>query len=358
MRKGTTIDHNLATQQLTRWFGKKMLRERDIKVVDLEVPGATGFSSDTLMFNLKWKEDGKNNCKKLVARLKPTGDCNVFPSYDISLQFNVMRILSQTDVPVPRMLFFEEDTSVLGVEFYVMEFVDGRTPADNPPYNMEGWLLTLSPSQCADLWWNGLENMASIHRLDWKELGFDFLDQAKPGQSHIEQHLAYYDDFFAWGMKGQEHPVCASALAWLHENRPGEYEPVSLCWGDARIGNMIFDNQTCVAVVDWEMACVGNPEEDLAWWIWMDSCYSEGLDVPRLEGFPGRDETIGRWQELTGFQVRHMAYYEIYAAFRYTLILGRVGLAMKHQGILPENSDFVTNNFASNLLEKMLCDVM
>ncbi len=354
MGKETDRDPDKTTRQLTGWLNKKLPEAQEILVQNLKAPEATGFSSDTLMFDLHISTNGKTEKKKLVARLKPTGDYNIFPIYDISQQFNVMRILSDTDIPVPDMMWLEEDESVLGVPFYVMEFVEGRIPTDMPPYHTDGWIPELSPLQRRDLWFNGLETMARIHTLDWQKLGLGFLDQTETGQTQIAQHLYYYDAFFSWGMMGKEHPVCAKALAWLHAHQPEGPEPVFLCWGDSRIANMIFQDQKCMAVIDWEMVRLGNPEEDLAWWIWMDRCFSDGLGTPRLEGFPNRDETVDRWEKLTGFRVKHLEYYELWAAFRFSLMMARVGISMKHAGQLPEDSDFDINNFASNLLEKML----
>src|SRR5439155_21392253 len=88
---------------------------------------------------------------------------------------------------------------------------------------------------------------------------------------------------------------------------------IALCWGDARLGNQIFAGQTCVAVLDWEMAHLGDPVADLAWWIALDRCFSEGVGAPRLAGFPDRDATIARWEQLTGRRARHFEYYEIFA---------------------------------------------
>jgi len=69
----------------------------------------------------------------------------------------------------------------------------------------------------------------------------------------------------------------------------------------AMLGKMLaLDGGRPVAVLDFETATFGQPEEDLAWFLFLDRHHSEGHDVPRLEGFPSHDATVARWQELTG----------------------------------------------------------
>jgi aminoglycoside phosphotransferase (APT) family kinase protein len=129
---------------------------------------------------------------------------------------------------------------------------------------------------------------------------------------------------------------------------------VRLCWGDARIGNMIFDDFRCVAVLDWEMVTLGNPVKDLAWFLFLDHHHSGGIDAPRLEGFPHREETIERWEERTGLSARHVAYYETYAAFRFSVIMIRLAQQLQHYGFLPADATLEVDNIPSRLLARRL----
>jgi aminoglycoside phosphotransferase (APT) family kinase protein len=142
-------------------------------------------------------------------------------------------------------------------------------------------------------------------------------------------------------------------LSWLEEHRPPEGQ-ATLCWGDARIGNMVFDGARCVAVLDWEMATVADPEQDLGWWIFMDHHHSAGCGVPRLPGFPSREATIARWAELIGREPRNVSYYEVFAAFRFSVIMIRVAQQLVAAGLLAEDSTFETDNTATRLLASML----
>jgi aminoglycoside phosphotransferase (APT) family kinase protein len=254
-------------------------------------------------------------------------------------------------------MFWEEsDPSVLGAPFYVMQRVEGRIPTDNPPYHVGGWMTEIQPVQRAALWWSGLDVLARIHRLDWKGLGLAFLERSGPGATPLDRELAYYERYLDWAWKPERgpHPVCAPALEWLKARRPREPEPTVLCWGDARIGNMIFRDFRCAAVLDWEMAVLASPEMDLAWWLFLDHHHSAGLGAPRLPGFPEREESLARYEALTGHRPRHLDYYERFAAFRFSVIMIRLAQQMMEYGALPADSAFEVDNIPSRLLAGML----
>jgi aminoglycoside phosphotransferase (APT) family kinase protein len=288
-----------------------------------------------------------------VVRIKPTG-FQVFPEYDLSLQYRTLEILGRTDVPVPRVLWLEtQDTGVLGAPFYVMERVAGRIPTDQPPYHTGGWMTEVTPEERAAIWWNGLDALAKIHRLDWRALGFGFLERPALGATPFEQHLEYYRRYFAWAARGRPQPVAEAALAWLEGRRPREVEP-ALVWGDARIGNVIFDGTRPAAVLDWEMVTLGDPAQDLAWWLFLDSHHSDGLGVPRLPGFPSHAETIARWEAATGRSAADLHYFTVWAGFRFAVIMMRIAQQLVQYGMMPADSDFETHNTVTRMLAKLV----
>ncbi len=341
--------------QLERWLGAQMPPGAgEVELSELTGPPSTGFSNETLLFDCRFREHGRERTRGLVARVKAT-QFQVFPEYDVERQYRVMKILGErTDVPVPRVFGFEPDESVLGAPFFVMERIEGDVPGDNPPYHVVGWVTEIRPEERARLWWSGVEMLARVHRLDWRALGFGFLDTPGPGATPLDRQLGYYERFLGWAARGKPQPVVEGALRWLREHRPPGEAPVALSWGDSRLGNLMFRESRCVAVLDWEMATLASPVADLAWWLFFDRHHSEGCDVPRLPGFPSREETLARYRELTGFATDDLEYYELFAAFRFAVIMIRVGQQMIANGLLPPDSDFETNNTATNLLAKML----
>jgi len=188
--------------------------------------------------------------------------------------------------------------------------------------------------------------MGRFHRLDYKQLGFGHLQV--PGVTALQQQLAYWQDYLDWALEGDGHAICQAALDWLQSRQPVA-EPTVLCWGDARLGNIIFSESldSVAAVLDWEMAVLGNPVQDLAWFNYLDTTFAEGLGMPRLAGLPGYDETVAQWEEVAGFSARDYDYYLIFAGMRYALILSRIMLAT---GQVQE----VQGNFACQLLQKTM----
>jgi aminoglycoside phosphotransferase (APT) family kinase protein len=345
-------DLDLTRKQLEEWFRERLPEAEEIAVSGLAGPSDTGFSSETLLFELAYRQGGERRCEDLVARLEPTGFC-VFPSYDVALQYRVMKILGDTDVPVPRMRWLEEDAGRLGVPFYVMDRVWGRVPSDNPPMHTAGWVAELPPDEREALWWSGLDAMARVHGLDWEALGFGFLDEPERGATPLAQQLHYYDAYVDWGLDRSRYPGIDRALVWLRANAPAE-ESVALCWGDSRLANQIFDGLECVAVIDWEMVRLGDPVQDLAWWLASDRCFTEGIGAERLAGIPGRAATIDRWQAQTGRDACHFTYWEVLALLRFSVQMARIGLQMKHYEILPPDHTMDVDNLASQTLARAL----
>lgn len=340
-------------RKLQKWLTARLPQSSDLRISDLSSPSVTGFSSDTLLFDLERVESGRPKRDSLVIRLEPRG-FNVFPSYDVGLQFKIMKALASTDVPVPEMLWHEPDPAPLGARFYVMRRLDGWVPSDNPPYNTSGRLFEMTPDERAAVWWSGLEAMACVHYADWQHLGLDFLERTEPGTTPLERHLRYYEDYFEWSVADRKrYPIIQAGLDWLYRNAPKD-EPRRVCWGDSRISNMIFQNTKCVAVIDWEMASLGNPVQDLAWFCMLDCCFSEGLGIARLEGLPSYEATAQRWHELTGLPLEHLRYYEIFALVRFAAIMARVIRQMKHYEIMPADFEMDVDNLASVTLAKRL----
>jgi len=335
-------------QRLATWFSQR--KGTAVEVSDLKVPEATGMSNVTLLFDIHWQEDGERHSDACVGRLQPVIERPVFPAYDLGLQYRVMETLSdKTDIPAPTMLGLEQDAGVLGVPFYIMRKVEGRIPTDMPPYNMDGWMMhETTLAQRESLWNAGLDTMARFHQLDHEALGFGFMNQPELGDTPLRQQLAYWRNYHDWAMEGLRHEIGSAALDWLEANQPRD-EMTRLCWGDSRIGNIIFteDCAGVAAVLDWEMAVLGNPVQDLAWYCYIDSTFAEGLGMPRLEGLPSYESTVERWHAATGYPVDTFDYYTVFAGMRYGLILSRIMLAT------GQDSE-IQGNFACQLLQRTL----
>ena len=343
------------TAVFSSWLASQLGAGSDPAVVEINAPGANGFSNETILMTARWTEDGETADHRLVVRVHPTKH-TLFLDADFSLQYEVLKNLQgQPAVPVPTLRWYEEDSSVLGVPFFVMDHVEGRIPADNLPYTMEGWLLESTPEQQEALWWSGIEALAAIHTLDWRALGFEFLADPSHGAPGLEKNMAYYRQFLDWASGGRPQPTAEAVWEWLVANKPEEQGPVVLSWGDSRIGNIIWDDDYhAAAVIDWEMAALGQPELDLGWWLYFDRQFSEGLGVPRPVGFPSHEETVARYEQLIGRKVGDLFWYQIFAGWRFAVIMCRLSDLLVGSDLLPADSDMGTNNLATQFMAQLL----
>ena len=145
------------------------------------------------------------------------------------------------------------------------------------------------------------------------------------------------------------------AFTILSATVPAAATHPALCWGDSRIGNMIFgaDNRVA-AVLDWEMVTAGDPVQDLAWYLLLDRHHHEGFDVERLDGLPSRAASIARWEERSGYSAEHLDWYELLGACRYSAILTRVMLLLDSTGIIPGTAAMAYDHTGSQLLRRLL----
>jgi aminoglycoside phosphotransferase (APT) family kinase protein len=346
-------DPELTRTLLESWLRGRLPGAADIAVRDVQTPANNGFSAETLMFGASWREpDGSARDERLVAKVAPTG-FQIFPEPRFSEQFRLLQILAGTGIAVPPVHWHEPDESVLGAPFYVMSRIDGQVPADMPPYHQAGWLTVASPAEREQVWWSGVSVLAQVHALSVGALGLEFVDQTRYGPTGLQQRLAYYQHFLDWAYAGSV-PTVQAALDWLREHRPPERADPVLLWGDARIGNIIFSGGEVAAVLDWEMATLGQPEEDLAWFLLLDRHHSEGIGAARLAGFPDAAQTLQRYEQLTGRTLQDMAYYEVLSAAKFAVVMARIGQLFISYGLVPADNDFPYNNTATQLLAKIL----
>jgi aminoglycoside phosphotransferase (APT) family kinase protein len=354
MALSNQTDPQVAERQLTAFLANRLPGAQDVQVSNVEIPSASGLSTETILFDASWRQDGQAHAQRLVARVQPSGPA-VFPSYDLETEFRVIKALGDhTGVPVPKVLWHTDDESVLGAPFIVMERLDGRVPSDDPPFTATGWVLELSPGEQARLCDNALKVMTDIHAADWKALGLDFLDRRELGAAGLDQQLAYWENTFEWAADGDSNPTVEAAFEWVRENRPVEDEPLVLNWGDARIGNMLFaDDHSISGVLDWEMVSLASPEMELGWWLFLLRHHTEGIGAPLPPGFPDRDAVVARYEELTGHRVKHLDFYEAFAGLRLSILMHRAGSLMIGAGLLPPDAPMKLNNPATQLLAKL-----
>ncbi len=309
------VDVATLTKGLDDWLAQwDPARQAGSRVDHIERP-PSGWSSDILVTTVGPAIDVDGDGEplvELVVRLAPAPAVASFPADDFDLQAAVMRALEATGLPVPTVLVIENDSGWLGTPFLVMTRAPGRTVGDAPA--LDPWLSELPSVTQRRIQENYLDALANIHRVEWRAAGLEaLLRAAGPG---LDAELDWWSSYVDWASGGDPTPVLVAHLQWCIDAAPAMAQAPSLCWGDARLGNvLLLDDGSIGALLDWELASIGPPEMDLGWYLALDRLTTKviGKKVP---GFLGRDEVISRYQHQLGRPVEHLDWHEIFALVR------------------------------------------
>lgn len=339
MAKKEIGDLEQIRRALEQWLADKLPDHPDVTLAPPAFPQASGESSVTLLL----EAFVNNEQQRFVCRMKPL-DNPLFADYDLPLQYRLMEIAAENDVPVPGLVAYEANNALTGSDFYMMQFTEGEVPADNPPFAFGSWVTELTAEQRALMWQNGLEALARIHCIDISAYDVSTLPCAAKGQSIVQHEIDKFSALLDETVAASINPVVFKALDHLRENAPQE-GPKRLCWGDSRVGNVIWRDLQPAAIIDWEMASLCDPLIDVSWWYWIDHINSVGLGVERLSGLPERDALYLRWHELTGLPVTHARYYDLLNVVRFAILLEKkfieAGLAADMGGEKSYASAFI-----------------
>lgn len=306
-----TRDLAQLSEQLARWLPKMLPHAVDIRLAHFDYPRGAGQSHETILFDASWQEKGARRTQGFVVRIKPTRH-TVYPDDLFEEQYRIMRVLyDQGHVRIARLMAYEADAGILGAPFFVMEKKIGRVAVSIPPYSQTGWVADATPTQRRKLWENGVRQLAAIQSTPLS--GLDFLrGRTRGAEQGLEQEWDKYIQFIAWLERDQPWPVLHRGAERLRAKWP-KNQPPGLVWGDARIGNMMFDEDfEVIAVMDWEQPSLGGALHDLAWWLFNARAMHSGEEPgrPFLPGMGSREETIALWHEITGIPTDDIEWYE------------------------------------------------
>ncbi|TVV77139.1 phosphotransferase family protein [Sphingomonas solaris] len=347
------LDPQAVHERLTAWLVKARPEWLGLTVAPMDVQLGSGFSAEIFFVEVAYRDDAGPHRRTLVVRRQPQTFEVVFGS-DLSLQANMMATLdARGDVPVPAWVGIETDPAVLGAPFLVMGRVDGEAATQRPNYNVEGWLADMAPAERGAAFGNALKALATLHAIDWRE-GFGFLDRPDRGAPGLAQYVGNLVEWHRSTGAGRSLPILDTAMAWVLANRPAEAE-VCVLWGDPTPSNVMWrPDGSVAALIDWELAALGPRELDLAWWLYFDDLFSRRFGVARLDGLPGRDETIALYERASGATLRDMDYYDIVVALRMALVaLGAFDRQVSMGNIPAENVAADNNLMTLYLAEKL-----
>jgi len=267
--------------------------------------------------------EGHSNVTYLIAR----GDVEVVlrrpprpplpPSaHDVLREARLLRALQGTPARVPKVLAVCEDPATIGCPFYVMERIEGEVIVSNVPDALD------TPAERRRIAEELIDALAEIHGVDWRAAGLEGF--GKP-TGYLERQLRRFTGLWELN-KTREIPAVERVGAWLAGNLP-ESGGATIVHGDFRLGNTMFATHPparLVAVLDWEMATIGDPLADLGYlcMMWTESGDPRGGmrehlgGVTRREGFPTRDELIGLYEQRTGRSMKDLRWYTTLALWK------------------------------------------
>jgi aminoglycoside phosphotransferase (APT) family kinase protein len=245
-----------------------------------------------------------------VLRRKPFGQ--LLPSaHAVDREYRLLSALSPLGFPVPRPLALCDDPEVIGAIFYVMELAKGRPYAD-------GALPAFDPPKRRRMYEQLVDTLADLHNIDPAAAGLG--DFGKPG-NYFERQVARWTRQYR-DSQTDELPEMERLIEYLPASLP-EQSRVSIVHGDYRIDNVVFDDEgKLTAVLDWELATLGDPVADFSylamqWMMPSDGAAGlAGLDLAAL-GIPALEETVRRYSERSGVPVAgQLDWYFAYNLFR------------------------------------------
>jgi aminoglycoside phosphotransferase (APT) family kinase protein len=286
--------------------------------------------------------------RRMVLRKQPGGI--VLPSaHAVDREYRVMNALADTNVPVPRMILYCEDRSIIGTRFYLMERLEGRV---FPDCSLPG----VNPADRHAMYLRMAETLARLHNVEWQKAGLT--DYGKAGNYFARQISRWTQQ---WQLsKTRDLPALERVIAWLPLNVPDD-EATTIAHGDFRIGNLMFHptQPHVVGVLDWELSTLGHPLADVAYsalaWRLLPSEYMgmRGLDQTSL-GIPSEADYLAHYYRHANRPLRVQPFHFVFALFRLAVIFEGIAARARSGVAASENAAEVgalSSTFAERALE-------
>jgi len=261
--------------------------------------------------------------REWVLRRPPFGN-QVKTAHDMGREFRVLSKLSAVYPPAPRPLHYCEDAGVIGAPFYVMERRRGVVLRRTLPAG-----LTLEPETLRQLCVALIDNLALLHTLDYRAAGLG--DLGKP-EGYVARQVSGWTGRYR-AAQTDDLPAMDRVAEWLATNLPPE-SGAAVIHNDFKFDNLLLDPndlRRVNAVLDWEMATVGDPLMDLGttlgYWVEAgdpDEFQGAAFGPTNLPGALTRRELAARYAERTGRDVSGVLFYSCYGLFKIAVIVQQI----------------------------------
>ena len=237
-------------------------------------------------------------------------------AHDVLREARLLRALWSTPARVPEVLAVCEDPATIGAPFYLMERIEGEVIVSSVPAALD------TPAERRRIGEQLIDSLVEIHGVDWRAAGLEGF--GKP-TGYLERQLRRFGGLWELN-KTREIPAVESVRGWLAEHLPSS-GPATIVHGDFRLGNTLFAHEAparLAAVLDWEMATIGDPLADIGYlcMMWTEAGDPTGGlrehlgKVTRAEGFPTRAELIARYEAGSGRSMSNVRWYTTLALWK------------------------------------------
>jgi aminoglycoside phosphotransferase (APT) family kinase protein len=239
-------------------------------------------------------------------------------------EFRALRAIHPHFPEAPEAVVLCEDPAVLGAPFFIMERRCGIVLREQIPAEVAA--LPDHPRHISEAF---VDCLVRLHAID--ATSEDLRALGKP-EGYVERQVRGWAD--RWHRaQTEEAPAMDQVIEWLAGNMPTPLAP-SLIHNDYKLDNIMLASgapDRVEAVLDWEMATVGDPLSDLGltlcYWVWAAAPEVRTPGIPVLTAAPGwytRDQLIERYSERTGRDAAHIGYYEVLGVFKLAVILQQI----------------------------------
>jgi len=305
VRKGEELD----SSQLIRYLKNNLAGFAD-QIEVKQFPG--GFSNLTYLIIA--------NNKEYILRKPPFG-VNIKSAHDMKREFKVLGLLEPVYTKIPKPIILCEDDAVIGSPFYLMERVKGIILRNKIPEGMD-----LTPDRFKTLSTHIIENLAAIHDLELERSGL--ITIGKPEGYVKRQVEGWIKRYF----KAETDEIASMNLAaeWMTGNIPSD-GAIAFIHNDYKYDNLVLDIDSLEikAVLDWEMATVGDPLMDLgttlAYWVEKeDHPALQQFNITWAEGNLTRQQVIGKYAELRDIMIDDVLFYYVFGCFKLGVIAQQI----------------------------------
>lgn len=259
--------------------------------------------------------------RELVLRRPPFG-AKIKTAHDMAREYRILTNLIQVYPKVPMPLLYCDDESIIGAPFYVMERVKGVILRAKPPAG-----INLSPELMRRLSGSCIDNLVAIHRIDYGEAGLSGL--GKP-EGYVERQIRGWTQRYQ-NARTDDIPEIDRVIEWLNANLPAE-SGAALIHNDYKYDNLVLDPDdlsNLIAVLDWEMATIGDPLMDLGTTLslWIDADDPPEVMMFGLTALPGnlnREQLVERYAQKSGRDIPHVVFYYVYGLFKIAVIVQQI----------------------------------